>query len=89
MKLFISGQRGALVNQPLSPAMVKAKRVLDRSKDGELFTSKQLAAIIGSVRPKTLTERVESLPGYAHMVRPSLWYWGKPKTINQLKKEVR
>ena len=88
MKLFISG-RGKFVNNRLTPTALRVKEILDKSKDGELFTVNQLATLT-EVGVSTIQdgEMKRLLPGYSHLVKTRR-YWGKPATIKQLIKETR
>jgi hypothetical protein len=88
MKLFMSGTKEFNVRRP-RPTAIKIRSFLDRSKDGELFTSNQLADKIG-VNAGTLkrTDVHAESSGYSHLVIRQR-YWGKPSTIKQLIKETR
>lgn len=88
MKLFISGQK-EFVLRPLTPTQNKVKEFLDRSKDGELFVTSQLAGLIGvGVVTIRYGDVHRGLEGYSHLVKRQR-YWGKPKTIKQLVKETK
>jgi hypothetical protein len=88
MKLFMNGGREFSAKVP-RPTVVKLKDFLGRSKDGELFTSNQLADKIG-INAGTLkrTDIQADSKGYSHLVIRQR-YWGKPSTIKQLIKETR
>lgn len=87
MKLFMSGRR-AEVKPKLPPSMVKIKRALDSSVDGELFTTQQLAQMVGHTMT-TIHHVAYLLPAYWHNYLSARKYWGKPATIRQLRKELR
>ena len=87
IKLFVSGQGNFSSKMRISPAMIKVKKILDDSKDGELFTTKQLSSIIGN-RYETLLRDAYQMPTYNYKVSHSQLYWGKPATVAQLKKET-
>lgn len=72
----------------LSPLMVKVKKILDESEDGELFTSSQLTQLVGC-HCTYLRQNAYQLPTYSCKVDVRLWYWGKPSTIRELKKEQK
>ena len=87
MKLFISGQKGDFNERKLSPTLIKAKKLLDSSKDGELFTSIQLSELLG-VFHTYFSHSARQLKSYTYPVKRTR-YWGKPTTIKQLIKETR
>lgn len=86
MKLFFSNSV-EFKNVKLTPSQQAMKRLLDRSKDGEIFTYQIMAA-----RLRLQTETLRA--GGAHTLREytcrqgTKRYWGKPATIKQLKKEL-
>jgi len=88
MKLFMTGGKDFVARKP-KPTVVKAKAFLERSKDGELFTTGQLADTL-KINPGTLKhhEVASQLKGYSHLVVRQR-YWGKPSTIKQLIKETK
>lgn len=86
MKLFISG-KGEFLVRNLRPSIIKAKKLLDDSKDGELFSSTQLARVVG-VFHSYFSHSADDLPSYSHRVGVTR-YWGKPATIKQLIKESK
>jgi hypothetical protein len=88
LRLFLSGKKSNQVIEKLSPAMALIKKTLDASIDGELFTTLQLAQLTG-YGPTTIRAWSWQLPGYSHKVKSKLSYWGKPKTIKQLKREMK
>ena len=83
----MSGRR-AEVNPKLPPLAAALKRALDTSKNGELFTTQQLARLTGH-NVGILRQNAYLLPGYWHNIRVSLKYWGKPATIDELRKELK
>jgi hypothetical protein len=87
MKLFISGTSDFSAKQQPPPGMQRLKVFLDKSKDGELFTSQQVAAAINVTAHNILMDS-RCLPGYSYRVG-SKRYWGKPVTIQQLVKETK
>ena len=91
MKLFISGQLGDFRSRKLTDRMVKVKNFLDNSKDGELFETLQLANLLDTPRG-TLSDAEYfegSLSDYSYFLQKQRRrYWGKPSTINQLKRET-
>lgn len=87
MKLFISGKGKAFLRSNLTPTQERLKKLLDSSKDGELFTARQLATMM-KVNFATVTHDCQhALVGYSHLVTRTR-YWGKPSTIKQLIKET-
>lgn len=86
MKLFLSGQKNVSYKE-LPPSALKLKRILEKSKDGELFLTQQVAVIVG-VNPEQILRHVMRLPVYTCLVG-SKRYWGKPSTIKQLVKESK
>ena len=84
MKLFICGQKFE-VNKA-RPSVLKIKAFLDKSKDGELFVTQQLANAI-KTHPVCIRQNVNDLGAYSHKVS-CVRYYGKPKTIKQLIKET-
>lgn len=85
-KLFISG-KGSYKKSALSPIGVKVKKVLDGARDGELFSTRQLAEMSG-VCYDSMTDVVYQLPSYTHSISYNKRYWGKPATVAQLKRET-
>lgn len=88
MKLFLSERNAALFGNKISPVATKVKRFLDKAPDGELFTTLQLSLLVRH-NPNVIRQNAYLLPGYCHKVRVSLRYWGKPKTIKQLRQKVK
>jgi hypothetical protein len=90
VKLFISG-KGEFAKKSLTPTMQRVKKLLDESKDGELFTAQKVANVLNcSFKTIQGSNTFDSLPGYSHrIVGNSLRYWGKPATIKQLIKETK
>jgi hypothetical protein len=87
MRLFISGQ-GTFEQTKLTPTMQKVRGVLEASKDGELFTAYQLAALV-KVNVTTIQHQsANALKDYSYPVGGKR-YWGKPSTIKQLVKETK
>lgn len=88
MKLFLSARKHEPVVAKVPPAMRRAAAYLDRSKPGELFTTRQLAVAVG-ISIDSLGGYGYTIPRYWHRVRASLKYWGKPATIDELRKELK
>jgi hypothetical protein len=88
MKLFMTGGKDFVAKKP-KPVVVKVKGFLDKSKDGELFTSVTLSAFL-KINPGTLkhNDLYPEIMKYSHLVN-RIRYWGKPNTIKQLIKETR
>lgn len=84
MKLFIGGQKFEVSKE--KPTVSKIKAFLDKSKDGELFVTQQLADAI-KTNPICIRQSVNDLGAYSHKVS-CIRYYGKPKTIKQLIKET-
>jgi hypothetical protein len=88
MKLFMSDGKKFNINKP-RPTALKAQDFLDKSKDGELFTTLQLGAALGvnhgTLKQGDIRATIES---YSHLMNRQR-YWGKPSTIRQLIKETR
>ena len=88
MKLFISGAGSFNPKEQPPPRVLKVKVFLDASKDGELFTSEQVA-VGAEVRREVLqVDAGRLLLSYSHKVGGKR-YWGKPVTIQQLVKETK
>ena len=87
MKLFISGRGTSFSAMKMSLSAEKAKKFLDRSKDGELFSSYQLASAI-KIFVDTLRDVQRRIPEYTAKVNAQRWF-GKPATIKQLLKESK
>ena len=86
MKLFMSGAI-EFNPRPLPSSIKKVKEFLDKSKSGKLFTTSQVCVAIG-LDLGNLRENVYLLPRYSHKVGNKR-YFGKPITIEQLKKEEK
>ena len=86
MKLFISGTT-EFDRFATSSKLLKIKKLLDRSKLGELFTSYQIAEF-AKVHMNNLYREARTLAQYTHKVG-SKRYWGRPETIKQLIKETK
>src|SRR5579863_1090436 len=87
IKLFLSGQDTYNPNKRISPAMQRAKTFLDTSKDGELFTSRQVCAAC-NIMVNSISKTSWELPDYQYRVSYGTKYWGKPATVAQLKRET-
>lgn len=87
MKLFVSGQGTYDPKRKICPAAERVKSILDKSKDGELFTTAQMAVLAG-VAHNTIMKFTYELPGYSYRVSYGKKYWGKPATVAQLKRET-
>lgn len=86
MKLFLHG--GGKLDRYKLPAFAKRiKDELDGSKNGELFSTHQLAATLG-VAANRARDIYNYLPDYTHKIG-NVRYWGKPATIQQLIKETK
>ena len=88
MKLFISGTGSFSPKEQPPPRVLKVKAFLDASKDGELFTSEQVAVGAEVKREVLQVDSARVLLNYSHRVG-SKRYWGKPVTIQQLVKETK
>lgn len=84
MKLFMSGQKFKTPKEP--PRVIKVKAFLNNSKDGELFSSGQVAQATNLCVNIFRSENFY-VEGYFH-VHKQKKYWGKPKTIKALIKET-
>lgn len=87
MRLFLSKSHEPALGR-LTPSMIKVKKMLDLSADGELFTTVQVARI-NKLSRETVERGCYLLPEYHHKVRVRLKYWGKPSTIKELRKELQ
>ena len=87
IKLFVSGQGSYNASRKLSPSALRIKQTLDRSKDGELFTTIQVETMC-EVSGHTVSKYSHLLPEYHYLVYYGLKYWGKPATVAQLKRET-
>jgi hypothetical protein len=86
VKLFLSGTTG-FDPKGSAPQVAKVKAFLDRSKDGELFTSEHLLERL-KVPIGSSGRLFKALGSYTHKIG-SKRYWGKPSTIKQLIKETK
>lgn len=84
MKLFISGKKFKTQKDP--PRVIKTKAFLHASKDGELFGTDQLAAALNSDASVLRQSNVQLAEFFC--LHKGKKYWGKPKTIKQLIKEL-
>ena len=86
MKLFMSGTKVKFNQNQVPPRIKRLKEFLDKSKDGELFTSRQ-ASTCCNLDTTNMVSDAYFIPDYSYKVGNKR-YWGKPRTINQLKKET-
>lgn len=86
MKLFFSKQ--SLSSRTPTETFRRIQEFLDRSQDGELFTITQIADAANTTANYLSQHFNFYLPEYKHVVR-NRSYFGKPATIQQLKKETK
>jgi hypothetical protein len=88
MKLFMTGGKDFVARKP-KPTVIKVKAFLERSKEGELFTTAQVADTLkinhGTLKHHEITSQLKEYSNLVFRQR----YWGKPSTIKQLIKETR
>lgn len=88
MKLFVSGSPSLDLSKPLPDTVIRAKKFLDKTQDGELFTSLQMSTAIGVGVP-TLHSYTHLLEGYTGGgSRGTIRYYGKPATIAELRRQL-
>ena len=87
MKFFLSDGLGG-VEAKLPPILRRVCALLDKAADGELFTTQELTRRL-TCRSTTLSRDSYLVSAYWHILPPNRKYWGKPTTIQQLKREVK
>jgi hypothetical protein len=87
MKLFMSGTAEFSTGLRDTPTVVRIKKFLDKSKDGELFTSSQISASL-SIPIQGIRELKRYLEPYYTVSggHGKQSHYGKPATMKELRR---